>query len=167
MLNDLLFDVSNLVLLFSIRFHLVDLVLGLCADVGGVVTGIVDHLLFYSEIHDVCADGVHEILGVGGDDEDVVVGGEVSFEPDDGAEIEMIGGLVEEEEMGLDEERAGEGDAHAPTTGHVFCGLFHHGGGEPETVEDAACLCLERVGVHLLELFVCSVEGELVNVVCD
>ena len=37
------------------------------------------------QIHDVRADLVHEILRVGGDDEDVVVSREVSLEPSDGA----------------------------------------------------------------------------------
>jgi len=58
--------VSNLVLLLSVGLHLVDVVLGLGSNVSRVVSSVVDELLLHGEVHDVGADGVHEILGVGG-----------------------------------------------------------------------------------------------------
>lgn len=101
------------------------------------------------------------------EDEDVVVGRQVRLEPDDGAEVEVRRGLVEQEQVGLDEERAGEGDAHTPTSRHVLGRLGHHLLGEAETVQDRAGLGLEHGRVHLLDLLVDGLERELVDVVGD
>lgn len=98
-----------------------------------------------------CSEGRERTIAylrVGGDDEDVVVGGEVCFEPDDGAEIEMVGRLVEEEEMGLDEQSTRERDTHPPTTRHVLRRLRHHLLREAETVEDRTGLRLRGGSVH-------------------
>jgi hypothetical protein len=189
--SDELLDVGNLLLLLGVGLHLVGLVLGPGSDVGRVVTSVVDHLLLDGEVHDVGADRVHEVLRVRGlarkskagrsastmsgsigvasthEDEDVVVGGEVSLEPDDGSEIQMRRRLVEEEKVGLDEERSGKSDSHPPSSRHVLGGLGHHGRGETETVENSSGLGLEHSGVHLLNLLVDGLEGKLVNVVGD
>ena len=42
--------------------------------------------------------------------QNMVIRAQVRLEPHDGTEVQVIGGLVEEEEVRLDEERAGEGD---------------------------------------------------------
>ena len=117
---------SNFLLLLVVCLHLVDFVLLLGLHVGAVVTGIYHQLFLRRKIHDVGADTVHEILRVGSDNQDVVVSREVSFEPNDGSEVEMIGGFVEEEEVGLDEERSGQSDTHTPPTTHVLRRLLHH-----------------------------------------
>lgn len=85
---------GDLLLLFGVRLHLVDLVLGFCLHVGRVVTGVVDQLLLRREVHDVRADRVHEILRVGGDDENVIVSREVRLKPDHRAEIQMVSRFV-------------------------------------------------------------------------
>lgn len=157
----------DLVLLFLVCLHLVDLVLALGTDVRGVVTGVVDQFLLVGQVHDVCTYRVHEILRMRGDDEDVVVGGEVRLEPDDGAEIEMVRRLVEQEQMRLDEQCARKRDTHTPSSRHVLCRLLHHGRIESETVQDAARLRLEGAGVHLLQLFISGIERKIVDVVSD
>ncbi len=58
----------NLILLFLIRLHLIDLVLAFGSDVSGVVSSVVNKLLSDSKIHDVCTNGVHEILRVRSED---------------------------------------------------------------------------------------------------
>ena len=166
-LDHVLLDVRDFLLLLVVRLHLIDLVLTLGPDIGGIVTSVVHHLFLGREIHDVRADAVHEILRMRGDDEDMVVRREVCFQPDDGAKIQMIRRLVHEEEMGLDEESAGEGDTHTPTTRHILGRLLHHRLRKSETVENTAGLCLERVRVHLIELLVCGVERKLVDAISD
>lgn len=69
--------------------------------------------------------------------------------------------------MRLDEERPREGDAHAPTTGHVLGRLGHHRLPETETVEDGRRLGLEGRRVELFELLVLQLEADLVDVVGD
>ena len=51
------------------------------------------------------------------EDDGAGVAPQVAFEPVDGDDVEVVGGLVEEEEVGLGEEDAGEGHAHAPAAG--------------------------------------------------
>ena len=67
---------------------------GLVVDVGGVG-----------------GDGVEEVAVVGDGDEGAVVVVEEVLEPVDGVEIEVVGGLVEEQGLGLAEEGLGEQDA--------------------------------------------------------
>ena len=91
-----LLDMGDFLLLLRVRLHLVDFVLLLCLNVRGIITGIVSEFLLQREVHDVRAYGIHEILGVGGDDEYVIIGGKVGFKPNDSAEIQMIGRFIEE-----------------------------------------------------------------------
>jgi methylmalonyl-CoA mutase cobalamin-binding subunit len=81
--------VSNLLLLLGVGLHGVDLVFRLGTDVSGVVTTVVHKLLALREVHHVGANTVHEVLRVRGEDENMVVGGQVSLEPYDGTEIQM------------------------------------------------------------------------------
>jgi len=104
-------------------------------------------------------------LGETHENEDVVVGGKVSLEPDDGSEIQMGGRLIEEEKMRLDEEGSSESDSHPPSSGHILRGLGEHGSGESETVKNGSGLGLEHGRVELLNLLVDGIESELVDVV--
>lgn len=95
----------------------------------------------------------------------MVVHGKVGLEPDDGFKIQVIGGFIEQEEMGFDEERPSKSDTHPPTTTHVFSGLCHHGGVESETVQDGSSFDFEGVGVHLFQLLVSSFQSKVVDIV--
>ena len=66
---------SNLLLLLVIRLHLVHLILALSPHVSGVISRVVRQLLFWCQIHHICAYAIHEVLRVGGDDKGVVVRG--------------------------------------------------------------------------------------------
>jgi hypothetical protein len=59
----------------------------------------------------VGADRVEEVAVVGDGDEGALEAGEKILEPVDGVEIEVVGGLVEEESLGFAEEGLGEEDA--------------------------------------------------------
>jgi hypothetical protein len=95
----------------------------------------------------------------------VVVSGKVSLEPDDGSQIQMRGRLVEQEQMGLDEQGSGERYSHSPSSRHVLGSLLHHNSRETETREDGTSLGLEHGRVHFLELLVDCLEGELVDII--
>ena len=56
---------------------------------------------------------------MGDEDDGIGALGEKLFEPLDGAYVEVVGGLVEEEKVGLLEEELGELDAHAPSAGKL------------------------------------------------
>ena len=63
------------------------------------------------EFEDPLGDVVEEVAVVRDGDDGALVAGEVLFEPVDGFGVEMVGGLVEQEDGGLLEQQAGEGDA--------------------------------------------------------
>lgn len=65
-------------------------------------------------MYDIGADGVQEVAVVRDDHQRLLPAHEVFLEPQHGAQVQMVGGLVQEKKRGLDEESAREGDAHAP-----------------------------------------------------
>ena len=95
----------------------------------------------------------------------MVVGREVSFKPNDGSEVKMIRGFIEEEEMGFDEEGSRQGDTHPPTTTHVPRRLLHHLLRETQTVEDTAGLGLKCVGIEFLQLLVREIQRCFVDII--
>lgn len=156
---------SDFILLLVVGLHLIRLVLDLGLDVCRIVTSVVHHLFPHGQIHYVRAHRVHEILRMRGDDENMVVRRQVRLEPHHCAQIQVIRRLVEQEQVGLDEEGTGEGDTHTPSSGHVFRRLLHHLLGEPETVKKGAGLRFEGSRVHVLKLLVRRLEGQVVDVV--
>ena len=67
------------------------------------------------EMEDV-TDGAVEQVAVMADEEDGVrVAGEIAFEPECPFEVEIVGRLIEKEQIGFGAEYTGKGHAHAPT----------------------------------------------------
>ncbi len=64
------------------------------------------------------------------------VGGEVVLEPLDGNDVEVVGGLVEEEEVGTTEEQFGKFDAHLPSAAEDCDGAVEVGMFESEAQQD-------------------------------
>ena len=58
------------------------------------------------------------------------------LQPERAFEIEIVGRLVEQQQVGLREQRRGERDAHAPAAGEFGAGALLVGGGEAEAGED-------------------------------
>eukprot|EP01084_Bolivina_argentea_P113294 201950_1 len=114
--TDVILHVRNLGLLTVVVLHLGSLQGDTSAHVGIVISLVVLELVLV-HVDDVGADTVHEILGVGHHEEDLLELGEVVLEPDDGLDVEMVGGLVEEQQRGVLEERLGEGNTHTPSSG--------------------------------------------------
>ena len=65
------------------------------------------------------------------------VAAQMLLQPDRGLEVEMVGGLVEQEEVGLEEQHACQGDAHAPAAGEGREGLLLGVVIEAEALQDA------------------------------
>ena len=95
-MSGVLLDVGDFVLLLLVRLHLVHLVFLLRPDVDRVITTIVHQLLLHRQVHDVRADGIHEILRMTRQDQDMVVRAQVRREPNDSSQIQVVRRLVEE-----------------------------------------------------------------------
>ena len=61
---------------------------------------------------------------------------EMLLQPERAFEVEIVGRLVEQQQVGLREQRRGERDAHAPAAGKFRAGPLLVGGGEAEPGED-------------------------------
>jgi hypothetical protein len=101
--GDEFLDVCDFILLFVVGFRLVCFEFFLCADVGVVVSAVVDEFTVDGEVHDLITYVVEEILGVGCQNETMRVFRKVCFEPDDCFKIEMVCGFVEQQQEWLDE----------------------------------------------------------------
>ena len=60
---------------------------------------------------------VEEVAVVADQDQRARVAAQMLLEPDRGLEVEMVGGLVEQQEVGLEEQHAGQRHAHPPAAG--------------------------------------------------
>ena len=68
-------------------------------------------------------------------------------------QVEVVGGLVEQQDVWRDEERAGEGDTHAPSARERGRRLELHLGGEAQTREDGSSAARGRLRIDLVKSF--------------
>ena len=146
-----MFDV---VLLLLVTLLLVDLLLQPSLHVGAVVAAVQLESLAAGQVVDLGAHAVEEVGRVGGHDEDRLPLGKVVLEPHARAQVEMISGLIENEQHGTHEERLRQRDAHAPAARHVLGHPVHHRLRKAQAEEQLARALLKGVRVHLVELVV-------------
>jgi len=83
------------------------------------VTLIVVELLV-EEVDDLLNCGIKEVTSVRDDDDSDLQLLHVVLQPDESIEIQMVGGLIQEQDLGLTEDDFGDSDTHAPSTGELF-----------------------------------------------
>ncbi len=81
------------------------------------------------------------------ENESIGISGQVLLKPVTGFEIEMIGRLVEQQQIGLLQQKFCEGDAHLPAPGEFFGAARPVVAAEAKTRENLTDLRLERVAV--------------------
>mmetsp|Transcript_81038 Transcript_81038/g.252865 ORF Transcript_81038/g.252865 Transcript_81038/m.252865 type:complete len:316 (+) Transcript_81038:487-1434(+) len=81
-----------------------------------VVVPLVVRELLAVEEDDVCADVVQEATVMRNQQDRVLERLQVFLQIEDRGEVQVVCGLVQEEEFGLSEQRGGQGHAHAPTS---------------------------------------------------
>ena len=111
--NELLLLVVGLLLLFAA--FLAEL------EVFGVVYLVVVDAA-HRDLDGAGGDVVHKLTVVADDYHRLAVADEEVFEPLDGLDVEVVGGLVEEQHVGLLKEQLGQLDAHAPSAAEVARG---------------------------------------------
>ena len=94
---------------------------------------------------------VHEGAVVGDEQHGTRVAGDELLEPLDALEVEVVGGLVKKQQVGVLEQELGEGDAHLPAARELLGGLVEVGHGKAEAAEDGARPALELVATQVLE----------------
>ena len=114
-------EVLDVRLLFDVGGLLVGKALGALLLVEIVVAAVAVQLAL-GELDGVVGGGVEEVAVVGDDDLGAGQGGEVVFQPQHGFEVEVVGGFVEQEQVGAAHEGLGKVETHAPTAGKGFDG---------------------------------------------
>mmetsp|Transcript_105600 Transcript_105600/g.275742 ORF Transcript_105600/g.275742 Transcript_105600/m.275742 type:complete len:339 (-) Transcript_105600:18-1034(-) len=142
----------NVVLLLLVLRHLI--LLKFCARlvILIVVPSPGHQRALLGKLHDVSAHAVHEVLRMGREQQSVWIGFQVLLQPDARSQVQVVGGLIQQQQGRLDEQSLGQRHAHAPTAGHVLGVLVHHLLGEAEAMQELAGTGLERLGLHLVQL---------------
>jgi len=74
----------------------------------------VEHQLAVLDVEDVRRHRIEDLAVVADDDESAPPALQIRLEPQRRLEVEMVGRLVEQQQVGLGEQRRGKRDAHAP-----------------------------------------------------
>ena len=101
------------------------------------------------EMQDVVGDVVEQIAVVADDDDRRRIGLEIVDQPQHAFEIEIVGGFVEQQEVGGREQHRGERDAHAPAAGKLREGAVLRRLVEAEAAQDARGARRGGVGVDI------------------
>lgn len=86
--------------------------------------------------------------------QNVFVSFEFLLEPNTGVQIQVIRRLIEQHQVRLEEERAGERDAHSPTTREIGELFLLHLRGEAQTGQDAGCFGFGFVDIEFVQTVV-------------
>ena len=124
---------------------------------GGGAVGQLDHPLGHR---------VDEVTVVGDEQDGPLVGGQGGFQPGHRVGVEVVGGLVQHQDIGLVQHQASQSGAHLPATGELPHRSFHGLVGETEPGQDALSFRLQGVTAELLEAalgLAVGVQGPLVG----
>ena len=123
------------------------LVAGLFLDKVVVVVAAVAVELLARDLDDSVANGIEEGAVVRNDQESAGVVGEVVLKPTERLEVEVVGWLIEHEEVGFHGEEAGKVRAHNPSAAHGPGGAVEVRLAEGQAGEDAFGFGFEVVAV--------------------
>ncbi len=115
------------------------------------VAAAVERELGALEMQDPVDRGVEQVAIVADDDDGVRIARDVLFEPQRRFEIEIVGRLVEQQEIGLGEQHRRQRHPHAPAAGELRAGTLLVGVGESEAGQDAGGPRRRRVGADVGE----------------
>ena len=87
-----------------------------------VVVAVVGDELLLVDVHDMVAHVVQQVAIVAHHQQRVAEALQVLGEPEHRLEVEMVRRLVEDQEVGIAEQRAGQRHAHAPAAGEFAAG---------------------------------------------
>ena len=129
--------------------HLLQVVLALL-KVAAVVAGVSGHAAVL-ERGDVVDAGVHEGAVVADDEDGAVVVGDKTSQPLDALEVQVVGGLVQQQQIGVAQEELGERDAHLPAARELGARALKVGDFEAQAGQDLAGIALELVAAQVLK----------------
>ena len=129
--------------------HLLQVVLALL-EVAAVVAGVGGHATVF-ESGDVVDAGVHEGAVVADDEHGAVVVGDKAAQPLDAFEVQVVGGLVEQQQVGVAQEELSKCDAHLPAARELGARALKVGDLKAQAGQDLASVALELVAAQVLK----------------
>ena len=129
--------------------HLLQVVLALL-KVAAVVAGVGGYAAVF-EGGDVVDAGVHEGAVVANDEDGAVVVGDKAAQPLDAFEVQVVGGLVQKEQVGMAQEELGQRDAHLPAARELGARALKVGDLKAQAGQDLARVALELVAAQVLK----------------
>ena len=102
-------------------------------------------------LDDVGGDPVDEVAVVADEQQRLGPAGEMVLEPGDAVDVEVVGGLVEDQHVGRRQQEASQREPHPPAAGQLLHAAIGVAGGEPEAGEHPVGLGLDGVAAELLE----------------
>ena len=100
-------------------------------------------------IHDAGADGVQEVAVVAHHQHQALVVHEEILQPLDGREVQVVGGLVQEDDVWLSKEGLGQEDLHLFLGGKAGHGVVEDALREAQSLDEAAGVGLRLPAAHL------------------
>ena len=92
----------------------------------GAVAALVDVAVTAVELEHPSGDAIQEVAVVGDQDQAAAVLGEAVLEPGDRVDVQVVGRLVQDEQVGLGHQRPGQRDPLGLSAREAFDGLVHH-----------------------------------------
>mmetsp|Transcript_41585 Transcript_41585/g.90649 ORF Transcript_41585/g.90649 Transcript_41585/m.90649 type:complete len:328 (+) Transcript_41585:595-1578(+) len=130
-----------------------------------IVVPLVVGELLIPEVNNIRANGIQEIPSMGHDNQGSRALRQVLFQPSHRVEVQMVSGLVQQEEIRVSKKCAGQRHAHAPPSGQMAKGLGLHVRGQSEPCQDLRSLVGGGGSIHLLQPLVNSREpGRILRV---
>ena len=123
--------------------------LGAAGRVERVVGALVEVELLAVEMQDRADRAVQQVAVVADDEHGVRIAGEEVLEPDRAFEVEIVGRLVQQQDVGAREEHARERHAHPPAAGEIGAGARLGRRVEAEAVQDRGGPGLGGMGVDV------------------
>ena len=143
-------QVPALVVLLGLELQLQRLALAPLA-VEGIVAAAIERQLALVEMDDGVDGAVQQVAVVADDDDAVGILGDVALQPQRAFEVEIVGRLVEEQQVRPREQRGGERHAHAPAAGERGAGPLLRRLVEAEAGEDGGGARLRRMRIDVGE----------------
>ena len=159
---DEVLEVGDLLLLLRKGLVLLRSALGTGAFEAVVVAGVaVDHLVVH--VGDAVDAGVEELSVVRHQQDAAGVAREVLLQPQDGFEVEVVGRLVQQQQVGAAHQGAGQVEAHAPAAGEARHRARQLLGAESQPVEQLRGTGRGGVALDGFETVLCLEPGGIVR----
>ena len=129
--------------------HLLKVVLALL-EIAAVVAGVGGYAAVL-KCGDVVDAGVHKGAVVADDEDGAVVVRDKAAQPLDAFEVQVVGGFVQKEQVGMAQEELCQRDAHLPAAGELGARAFKVGDLKAQAGQDFAGVALELVAAQVLK----------------